>query len=57
MSEHLESKAGRCVTHHFGCDCREYAYEVLRERVHNLEAELDDAYRTIRELRARKADG
>lgn len=51
FSDDLHRKAERCASHHFGCDCREYAYEVLRERVFSLEEELADAYRTIRELR------
>lgn len=53
LADELHRKAERCVAHHFGCDCREYAYEVLRERVISLEDELANAYRTIRELRGR----
>lgn len=56
LADDLHRKAERCVTHHFGCDCREYSFEVMRERVLNLEAELEEAYRTIRDLKGRKAD-
>ena len=38
-SEVSEARAKRCVTHHFGCDCREHRFEQMRaalERIREL---------------------
>jgi len=28
------SKAKKCVTHHYACDCREYKYEQMESALH-----------------------
>lgn len=30
----FKARAERCVTHYFGCDCREYRYERMRNALH-----------------------
>ena len=38
-SEVTAARAKRCVTHHFGCDCREHRFEQMRaalERIREL---------------------
>ena len=44
------SEWGDCVTHYYGCKCRERAHKAMTERIEELEAELADLLAIVREV-------
>jgi hypothetical protein len=43
MSEPNTKYPRKCITHHRACDCREYAFSLLKDRIKDLEAQLAEA--------------